>query len=144
MIVKAISLWEPWAWLVFAMLKGYETRHWPTPYRGLLAIHAAKKWTSDEKDTWRAIRERFGGLPGMSIAPETPPLGALLCVVKLVDVQPTWVVRTQIQPPERAFGNYEHGRYAWKLEMVKKFDEPITWKGAQGFFNVTLPEGMGV
>lgn len=142
--VKAISLWEPWAWLIFAMLKQNETRHWTTPYRGLLAIHAAQKWTGQEKETWRAIRERFGNLLGMDAAPATPPLGAVLCVVRLVDVQPTWLVRTKITAHERAFGNYEHGRYAWKLEMVKRFDEPIPYKGAQGFFDVKLPDSLAV
>lgn len=140
--VKAISLWQPWAWLILEGLKLIETRHWPTDYRGLLAIHAAQRWTGQEKETWRVIRERFRYLPGMETAPATPALGALLCVVKLVDVQPTVKVWGQISEHERAFGNYEHGRYAWRLEMVKKFDEPITWKGAQGFFNVTLPEGI--
>lgn len=142
--VKAISLWEPWAWLILAGLKQYETRHWTTKYRGLLAIHAAQRWTSHEKETWRLIQERFPTLPGMAAAPATPPLGAVLCVVRLVDVQPTWLVRTQVSQHERAFGNYEHGRYAWKLEMVKKFDEPIPYKGAQGFFEVKLPEGVGI
>ncbi len=142
--IKAISLWEPWAWLIWAGLKQYETRHWTTKYRGPLAIHAAQRWTGEEKETWRVIRERFGNLPGMQDAPKQPPLGALLCIVRLVDVQPTWLARTQIREHERAFGNYSHGRYAWKLEMVKRFEQPIPQKGAQGFFEVTLPTGISV
>ncbi|TRU31740.1 MAG: ASCH domain-containing protein [Microcystis aeruginosa Ma_QC_B_20070730_S2] len=41
--MKAISLWQPWASLVANGLKLYETRGWPTKYRGVLAIHAAKR-----------------------------------------------------------------------------------------------------
>jgi hypothetical protein len=51
-IIKAITLWNPWAYLValaghpdpevVKMGKRIETRSWPTKYRGPLAIHAAK------------------------------------------------------------------------------------------------------
>jgi hypothetical protein len=43
--MKAISLWQPWASLLFTTprAKLHETRHWPTSYRGLLYIHAAKR-----------------------------------------------------------------------------------------------------
>jgi hypothetical protein len=40
--IKAISLWQPWASLMALGLKRHETRHWPTAYRGPIAIHAAK------------------------------------------------------------------------------------------------------
>ena len=40
--MKAITLYEPYAWLVRMLLKRIETRSWPTSYRGPLAIHAAK------------------------------------------------------------------------------------------------------
>jgi len=41
--MKAISLWQPWASLVACGAKRFETRSWPTRYRGPLLIHAAKK-----------------------------------------------------------------------------------------------------
>ena len=40
--MKAISLTQPWATLVAIGAKQIETRSWGTPYRGELAIHAAK------------------------------------------------------------------------------------------------------
>lgn len=40
--MKAISLWQPWASLIAHGVKTIETRSWSTPYRGPLAIHAAK------------------------------------------------------------------------------------------------------
>lgn len=39
---RALSLWQPWASLIAVGAKAVETRGWSTPYRGLLAIHAAK------------------------------------------------------------------------------------------------------
>jgi activating signal cointegrator 1 len=45
-VVKAISLWQPWASLIACGAKPFETRDWPPP-RDLIgqpiAIHAAKK-----------------------------------------------------------------------------------------------------
>ena len=40
---RAISLIQPWATLIVAGLKRYETRSWSTPYRGRILIHASKK-----------------------------------------------------------------------------------------------------
>ena len=40
--MKALTLTQPWASLVAIGAKRIETRSWSTPYRGLLAIHAAK------------------------------------------------------------------------------------------------------
>jgi activating signal cointegrator 1 len=42
--IKAISLHQPWASLIARGYKKYETRSWPTSYRGPIAIHAAKKF----------------------------------------------------------------------------------------------------
>jgi len=39
--MKAITLWQPWASLLACGAKQYETRSWPTNYRGPIAIHAA-------------------------------------------------------------------------------------------------------
>lgn len=50
--MRAISLWQPWSQLVAVGAKTVETRGKSTPYRGPLAIHAAKRkpeWSEDEK-----------------------------------------------------------------------------------------------
>lgn len=39
--MKAITIWQPWASLIACGAKRYETRSWPTKYRGPIAIHAA-------------------------------------------------------------------------------------------------------
>lgn len=44
--MKAISLWQPWASLIAAGAKPFETRHWAPPRELIgttIAIHAAKK-----------------------------------------------------------------------------------------------------
>lgn len=42
MMLRAVTLWQPWASLAALGLKQYETRSWRTAYRGPLLIHAAK------------------------------------------------------------------------------------------------------
>lgn len=44
----AISVRQPWAWLIVNGLKDIENRSWATRYRGAVFIHAAKGMTKDE------------------------------------------------------------------------------------------------
>jgi len=46
--MKALTLTQPWATLVILGVKRIETRGWATPYRGRIAIHAAKGWHRDD------------------------------------------------------------------------------------------------
>ncbi|MGI2031960.1 ASCH domain-containing protein [Rhizobium panacihumi] len=40
---KALSIMQPWAWLIVNGHKDIENRDWPTRFRGPVAIHAGKK-----------------------------------------------------------------------------------------------------
>ena len=140
--MKALSLWQPWATLIALGAKRYETRSWSTPYRGLLAIHAAKR------EPW-PLADAVEPLARAGYARWTDlPRGAVLCVVRLVDVLPVELVIGEIVPysetnQELAFGDYTAGRYAWALEMVEVFDTPIPARGAQGLWTWQRPqEGM--
>lgn len=133
--MKAISLWQPWASLVAIGAKQYETRHWPTDYRGPLIIHAAKRWQIDQ----RALCHQQPFLSALLAAGYTKlsmvPFGAYLCIVDLVDVLPTGHVVDFISDQERAFGDYGPRRFAWKLENVRRFPAPILARGYQGFWD---------
>ena len=41
--VKALSIQQPWAWLIVNGHKDIENRDWRTNFRGPVAIHAGKK-----------------------------------------------------------------------------------------------------
>jgi len=41
--MKALSIWQPWAWLIVHGGKDIENRGWSTWHRGPLLIHASKK-----------------------------------------------------------------------------------------------------
>lgn len=53
----ALSIRQPWAWLILHAGKDIENRDWPTKVRGRVLIHAAKGMTHDEwDDAWDFAR----------------------------------------------------------------------------------------
>jgi hypothetical protein len=59
-IMKALSVRQPWAWLIVNSIKDVENRSWKTGYRGPFLVHASK--TVDAKSWALAAEtcERFG------------------------------------------------------------------------------------
>lgn len=137
--MKALSLTQPWASLVVAGEKRWETRSWSTAYRGHLAIHASKGFPRsarglcvDEPFAEALRRMGYGGLALLS-PQEVLPVGAILGTVILEDVITTEaaLARYVIEgTPEESFGDYSAGRYAWKFREPLRLEEPIPAKGA--------------
>lgn len=134
--MKAISLWEPWATAIAIELKQIETRHWFTSYRGPVAIHAAKTrehahivWDPDFDP---AITGAFSSSGVESI--DDLPFGCVVCTANLVACDRVEGVRGKISRIEYALGNYDNGRFAWRLENVVRLAAPIPAKGSQGFW----------
>ncbi len=46
--MRALSVRQPWAWLILHGGKDIENRDWPTTVRGQFLIHASKGMTRDE------------------------------------------------------------------------------------------------
>lgn len=46
--VRALSIRQPWAWLIIHGGKNVENRTWPTKFRGRFFVHAAQKMTALE------------------------------------------------------------------------------------------------
>ncbi len=40
--MKALSIQQPWAWLIVSGIKDVENRNWPTSVRGRVLVHAGK------------------------------------------------------------------------------------------------------
>lgn len=160
--MRAISLWQPWASAVAVNAKRIETRHWSTPYRGPLAIHAAKRKNVNElihyHSHWswqgalraagwnwgRHDREFIRGGFGL-------PFGAIVAVCELTDCLPTGsFTQEELDTPrrpgdtkadaydwtERQMGDFTLGRFGWVLTNIRRIERPIPFKGGQGFFNV--------
>lgn len=60
--MKAISIRQPWAWLIAHGYKDIENRTWNTKFRGPVLIHASsRKPTAAEVDYARCILEKQAG-----------------------------------------------------------------------------------
>lgn len=58
--MKAISVRQPWAWLIVNGHKDIENRDWPTRFRGPVFIHASKGMTRAEYEDCRDHAESCG------------------------------------------------------------------------------------
>lgn len=129
--MKALTLTQPWASLVAIGAKQIETRSWRTPYRGPLAIHAAKGWTKADVALFfeAPFREPLTAA-GYKFYSQLPR-GAVIATCRLIDCRPTEIIVPSINgTAEVIFGNYELGRWAWLLADIQKLPEPIPARGA--------------
>lgn len=134
--MKALSLWQTWASLVAWGEKEFETRHWYLRHRGLLAIHAAKK---NDRDTQYAIGQLVRFSPRLQLEETRLPYGAVVCIVNVIDCQPTENVKLHISQREKAFGNYQPDRWAIRMQLVEVFNQPYFCPGKQGLWEFNRP-----
>lgn len=67
--MKAISIRQPWAWLIVNGYKDIENRTWNTKYRGPVLIHASKGMTIDQYQAGWEICNSLPPLRRVSIPP---------------------------------------------------------------------------
>ena len=84
-MLKAITLYEPYASLMAIGAKRNETRGCRTSLRGDIAIHAAKKDYGCSEAVGYAAVKAFRDR-GLEPSPDT--MGCIVAVVNLYDVQP--------------------------------------------------------
>lgn len=112
--MKALSVKQPWAYLLVAGLKDVENRSWSTSYRGTLLIHASLR---PDHGAVRLLRS------GLLAGRAQLDCGSLIGAVQLVDVIKTsrsdWA---------------EKGCYHWLIEEPELFEEPIPMRGALGLW----------
>lgn len=144
-VMKAVTVWQPWATLLALREKVHETRGRRTHYRGPIAIHAAKYIDREacEEPGIKATLARHG------YTVDSLPTGAVVAVADLVDC---WAVHTHhtsklplllnsrseakiLTLQEATFGDYTPGRSAWEMGDVLQLTEPIPVKGQQGLWN---------
>jgi len=66
--LRALSVWQPWAWLIVRGYKDIENRTWQTGYRGTILIHAPKKFDYDGYN-WIVRNRAALGIPEKVKAP---------------------------------------------------------------------------
>lgn len=159
--MKAITLYQPYASLIAVGVKTIETRSWSTPYRGLLAIHAAKtvpeEWEDEGDDLCRRFKNELGdrvlgdskSLFGGAVLPRS----AIVAVAKIDACLPTDDTfddegylfdvaaegdnrRIRVPDNDLLTGNYEEGRFGWMLTNVRALKNPVPVRGNRGIWDV--------
>jgi hypothetical protein len=89
--VRALTITQPWAWLIIHGGKTVENRGWTTRYRGRLLIHASARVTLEGIYEARLFVQREIGIDAARRVPQMPgglELGGIIGAVTLVDVLP--------------------------------------------------------
>lgn len=158
-MMRAISLWQPWASLMALEKKKDETRNGVTKVRGEVAICASKKWTMELKDL--ACSDPFlsalsDSTPGELKAREwnaasriitATPLGCVVSVGELYEsiTAEEWIelhrelllADSSAALRELRFGNYAPGRGVWRFRNMRKLAKPVPVRGGQFWFNLS-------
>ena len=126
--MKALTICQPYAALIVTGEKLVENREWPTNYRGRLLIHAGKsrQWLDDEDE--------------QDFAERGDPLvfGALVGEATLADVLHIAAIQRgdyDTRYPWLRDHAHTHGLWCWVLQDVKRYAQPVPWKGAQGLWD---------
>jgi hypothetical protein len=132
--MKTLSLQQPWAALVVAGAKRYETRSWQSAHRGPLAIHASARFPPDARalcraEPFRTLLQQAGYLDWASL-----PVGTVVGVVELVGCM-TVVDVPDLDAVERQLGDFGPGRWAWQLARPRRLLTPVPCRGRLGVFD---------
>lgn len=160
-MTNAITLYEPYAFAIGNHLKQFETRSWAAPKHAIgrpIAIHAAKNvdmigWLANEARYAAKLRlevdaEMLGYRPMLyhilsatNLTPAEFVASSIFhpgCVVALgvlqecIPMTPEFIAAQS--PQEIAFGDWQVGRYAWRINSISRI-KPIPTRGAQGVWN---------
>ncbi len=130
-------MYEPFCSLLVAGVKQFETRNWPTSYRGPIALHAASdkrgaekilRWQPDLVDLSRDVfpdRETLADYP----------LGCVVGIGRLVACHAmTDALIAEQGDTELICGLWEPGRFAFEIRDIIPLDDPIPARGGQRFW----------
>jgi hypothetical protein len=124
--MKALSIRQPWAWLILHAGKDVENRRWTTSFRGRVLIHASKGMTREEYDE----ADSTLGFANYKIdIPDFDALarGGIVGSVEIVDCV------------ERSDSAWFCGPFGFVLRDPKPLPF-VPCRGALGFFELAYPE----
>ena len=126
--MKVLTIRQPWASLIINEYKKYEFRSWKTNYRGKLLIHAG---IGTDKNVISRFNEYNLDYNNGAIIGECEIVDCVLVNKGFIDEL------RMIEPNVYADSNYDE-KYAWKLDNIVKYDEPINCKGQLGLWNYDI------
>lgn len=127
--LRALSIRQPWAWMIMNIGKDIENRTWKTNFRGRFLVHASKGCTRDEylfaaefakqaiDDIYRPVT-----LPPLKSLDRGGIIGSIELTECVQESESQWFVGT-------------HG-FVLKNPIPINF---IPYKGRLGFFDISVP-----
>lgn len=125
--MKALSVIQPWAWLIVHGYKDIENRDWCSSYAGQLLIHASKKKSRDEWTSAQWAMDECGLDPDILPQINDVSYGAIVGICDLIG----WVDRSQ--------SPWFYGQFGWKLQNARAFKHSIPCRGALGLWEYSGP-----
>lgn len=140
-ILRALTVWQPWASLLVLGIKKYETRSWCTSYRGPIAIHAAKKKVFTVMNMLHPVAANAIQYRLLKNQLNQLPIGHILGYGNLIachKIDAAFIAG--LSEDEKLMGDFTPGRYAWEIVDIVKLDRPVKMRGAQMLWTVHDPE----
>jgi len=125
--MKALSIRQPWAWLIVNGFKDIENRKWQTQFRGRIYVQSGKRMVLDD---FPEQRQYFHG-EGIVI-PENLTLGAIIGEVTITDCI------------EQSDNPWFCGPYGFVLKNPLSYETPIPYRGQLGLFEIQDKELLRV
>ncbi len=162
MIIKCISLWNPWAWAMWNCLKEWETRSATAPvvaqlrkYSGeWIGIQSAQKpaieaielglfgcsplKTSDQQIKYEAWYNRLLVHAGDRLCGPWQ-YGMLGGICRIGKIHQTHEIAPKLSEQELFFGDYSPGRRAIHCPGMIKLETPIPMRGSQSAWDWEVP-----
>ena len=123
--MKALTISQPYASLIASGAKWIDNRRWGTQYRGPLAIHAGK-------GAQYLTREELAEYPtGCVVA-----VCQLTACFRLADLDRLGERLASVGLTIEQVRQHEHaeGPWCWLLQEVRRLEEPVPCRGAQGLW----------
>ena len=117
--MRALSIRQPWAWLVVNGYKDIENRTWSTNFRGRIYVHAGRRTVTDDYPEQREYLVQAG-----IAIPTHLSRGAIVGEVTI-----TGCLSGSDSP-------WFCGPYGFTLEDPVAYETPIPYHGQLGFFQV--------
>ena len=120
--MRALSIKQPFAWLICNGIKDIENRNWKSNYRGRLLIHASKTWDQEgyEYVKFHTIEPEIQ----LPTEKEEYDFGAIIGVVSMVDCVD--------HHPSKCFS----GPWGFVFEAPEVWADPIPYRGRLNIFDV--------
>lgn len=127
--MRAITVWQPWAWAIVAGHKPVENRSWAPPEAlvgEVLVIHAGKKFDFENE----ALVEQICGLDCLPPQADARGIIGVATLDRVIDAQDGTCEDPLLVSP------WFSGRFGWVLRDADAFPTPIECQGKQGLWPV--------